>query len=200
MKHQNLIRSTCACLKILKFSNKIDEITLKSGKLGENYGREKEQQIFSQTLAVSNSIKMQMHQRKRFFCCVKETRTTWRGNPQNIRLKELFLYLSLLSSDSYVEKVHSEAQNEGFSIYFRIYIVFNPSTTSTFCFIFWLENPIYTWGSKTDVAALLFCTFFLFLLYFVISGLNFLCTFCLETFLPSIGAWKRPRLWLFFHT
>ena len=59
---------------------------------------------------------------KEFFCCVKETRTTWRGNPQNIRLKELFLYLSLLSSDSYVEKVHSEAQNEGFQ-YIFVYIL-----------------------------------------------------------------------------
>ena len=137
--------------------------------------------------------------KKKIFLLCEGNEVTWRGNPQNIRLKELFLYLSLLSSDSYVEKVHSEAQNEGFSIYFRIYIVFNPSTTSTFCFIFWLENPIYTWGSKTDVAALLFCTFFLFLLNFCYS-LNFLCTFCLETFLPSIGAWKRPRLWLFFHT
>ena len=67
-----------------------------------------------------------------------------KGKSTKYPTERTFLYLSLLSSDSYVEKVHSEAQNEGFSIYFRIYIVFNPSTTSTFCFIFWLENPIYT--------------------------------------------------------
>ena len=54
---------------------------------------------------------------------------------------KIFLYCPLIHM---LKRLHSEAQNEGFSIYFRIYIVFNPSTTSTFCFIFWLENPIYT--------------------------------------------------------